>query len=339
MRTRPSVWAGRLLCAWLSVASLPAAAQVGQKPHVGKEVTSDDRPTPVPASPRPTSPASPCAAEIDKVLASARSYYSAQHTLSSRAHFEKNLSSWSSASCSSLNIPSMLIAANAQLAEATEQLAKARAIGGSSALQYQALQYQVKFDNAAFGVCSVRAAASLCGGSSSPSGPGPGGEIRTPVKPTTPSAPVNSSPYAELNKQLDDAVALAQKRQAEVDRARAGRPKLHKSGSIAHACLRPQPGGGVVNDCPYAVEYHYCVFHPTKGSWSEAFDCERSRGGSWQIGPGPNSRSIMHTGGEMVYWFACKYGETLHKPDGISPADIEFQLGRGILGRCAEWGR
>jgi len=141
-----------------------------------------------------------------------------------------------------------------------------------------------------------------------------------------------------MRKQLSDAIALAETRQAQVDRARQGKPKRHVAGQEAHKCLRPQRGGGVINDCPYAVEYHYCVYHPVKDSWSEAFDCEKSNGGSWQIGPGPDSRSIMHTGGETTYWFACKYGPTLHKPDGISPADLKFERGRGLTGRCAEWG-
>ena len=56
-----------------------------------------------------------------------------------------------------------------------------------------------------------------------------------------------------------------------------------------------------------------------------------------QIGPGPNSRSIMHTAGEMTYWIDCRYGETLFKPDKISPVDNEFQRGRGLTGRCGEW--
>lgn len=137
---------------------------------------------------------------------------------------------------------------------------------------------------------------------------------------------------------LRAAQVRAQNNQAKVDRARKGKPKRHVEGSVAHQCLTPQTGGGVVNACPFAVEYSYCVLQPTKGSWSAAFDCEKSKGGTWQVGPGPNNRSIMHTDGLTTYFFACRYGETLHKPDGISPADIEFQLGRGLLGRCAEWG-
>jgi hypothetical protein len=137
---------------------------------------------------------------------------------------------------------------------------------------------------------------------------------------------------------LSSALAYAQKRQSDVDRAREGKPKVHKNGAVAHHCLKPQTGGGVVNDCPFAVEYHYCVYHPTKDTWSAAFDCEKTRGGAWQIGPGPNSRSILHTAGETTYWFACRYGETISKPEGISPVDVEFQRGRGLVGRCGEWG-
>lgn len=160
-----------------------------------------------------------------------------------------------------------------------------------------------------------------------------------------PSATTNATPSANtnqetqrLNAQLNEAMARAEKRQADVDRARQGKPKRHVLGAEAHNCLKPQRGGGVINECPYAVEYDYCVLRPEKDSWSASFDCEKGKFGSWQIGPGPNNRSIMHTAGLTTYWFACRYGETLHKPDGISPADIEFQLGRGLLGRCAEWG-
>lgn len=141
-----------------------------------------------------------------------------------------------------------------------------------------------------------------------------------------------------LAQDLNAATTLAQNSQAKVDKARQGKPKRHVVGLEAHNCLKPQTGGGAVNSCPYAVEYNYCVLRPTKGTWSEAFDCEKGKGGSWQVGPGPNARTIMHTAGVTTYWFACKYGETLGKPDGVSPADIEFQAGRGLLGRCAQWG-
>jgi hypothetical protein len=103
----------------------------------------------------------------------------------------------------------------------------------------------------------------------------------------------------------------------------------------AHHCLKPKiaEGGGVDNICPFAVEYSYCVYRPTKDSWSESFECGKS-GGSWQVGA--RQTSIMHTSGEKVYWFACKYGESLSKPDGISPKDVTF-AGDRLVGRCAEW--
>jgi hypothetical protein len=189
-------------------------------------------------------------------------------------------------------------------------------------------------------LCFLRARAAQCG-SSSTSAPTPGTSTNrpSPTNPSSANSSANPTPEAQrLNKVLSEAETRAQNNQAKVDRARQGKRKRHIEGSVAHSCLRPQRGGGVINDCPYAVEYVYCVLNPAKDSWSAAFDCERSKGGAWQIGAGPNSRSIMHTGGDMVYWFACRYGETLHKPDGISPADTHFQIGRGILGRCAEWG-
>lgn len=138
--------------------------------------------------------------------------------------------------------------------------------------------------------------------------------------------------------QIKEAMALAQRNQAKIDKARQGKPKRHVAAMEAHHCLKPLPLTGVTNTCPFAVEYSYCVFRPTKDSWSESFDCERSKGGAWQIGPGPGNQSILHSAGEVVYWFACKYGPTLHHPDGVSPADVHYEPGRGLMGRCAEWG-
>lgn len=185
-------------------------------------------------------------------------------------------------------------------------------------------------------LCFLRTRATQCGSPSTSTSPS--GTTSTNRLAPTNEASANSPETQRLNAQLNEAMARAEKRQADVDRARQGKPKRHVLGAEAHNCLKPQRGGGVINECPYAVEYEYCVLRPEKDSWSASFDCEKGKFGSWQIGPGPNNRSIMHTAGLTTYWFACKYGETLHKPDGVSPADIEFQRGRGLLGRCAEWG-
>ncbi len=147
--------------------------------------------------------------------------------------------------------------------------------------------------------------------------------------------PAGTPGATHISQDVNRATALAQKRQAELDRARQGKPKRHQAGLEAHQCLKPQQGGGVINACPYAVEYIYCVYRPTRGSDSGFMDCEKNGGGMWHIGAGPNSQSIMHTSGETTYWFACKYGETLDKPDGGSAVDVHFQVGRGLLGRCA----
>jgi hypothetical protein len=167
--------------------------------------------------------------------------------------------------------------------------------------------------------------------------PSPSADIAANPSVNTPSEKLVKR-VGPMTRVLREARILGEKHQDQVDQARRGKPKRHVVGAEASNCLTPQTGGGVVNSCPFAVEYSYCVFRPTKDSWSASFDCEKTKGGSWQIDKGPNSRSIMHTAGETTYWFACKYGPTLHQPDGISPADIEFQLGRGLLGRCAEWG-
>jgi hypothetical protein len=104
----------------------------------------------------------------------------------------------------------------------------------------------------------------------------------------------------------------------------------------ASHCLAPQKEGGVINNCPYAVEYSYCVVQPKPGSWSASFDCNQGKSGSWQVGP--NSRAIMQTNGAQVAFFGCKYGPALSKPDGISPADFRYNPNGLPSGRCRDWG-
>jgi hypothetical protein len=157
------------------------------------------------------------------------------------------------------------------------------------------------------------------------------------------TATANSQQANRLNRELKEAEARTQNNQAKVDRARKGKSKRHVLGAEAHQCMSVLKGsslyGGFINSCPYAIEYYFCAYHPKKDSWAEAFDCEANKFGAWQMGAGPGRRQSSHTNGaERIYWFACKYGPSLRKPDGISPADIEFQVGRGLLGRCAEWG-
>ena len=316
-----------------------AQAQVGQKPFPKIEGGSGNDPPPVIFSiPPKIHSAQPCAAEIDRALASARRAFSGQHTTASRTYYDQNVNSWSSASCSSLNVQAMITTADYQLADATEKLQRVIQAAPNSS---HVLDRQATVDLFAFSACIVRLAATLCRGSAAlpPSSASPSPNRPAPTSPAFPNSSANTNEEAQrLSTQLSEARALALRNQERADQARRGLPKLHKSGSIAHNCLKPQPGGGMLNMCPYAVEYSYCVYRPVKDSWSAAFDCEKSRGGSWQVGPGPNTPVLIHTGGETTYWFACRYGETLHKPDGISPVDIEYQRGRGLLGRCGEWG-
>lgn len=112
--------------------------------------------------------------------------------------------------------------------------------------------------------------------------------------------------------------------------------RSHVPEAMAHQCLQVQQGGGVTNSCPFAVEYSYCVFRPKPGSHSASFNCEQQKTGSWQIGP--HGRAIMHAAGERTYFFGCRYGASISKPDGISPAGITYEPTRGLVGRCAEWG-
>lgn len=115
-----------------------------------------------------------------------------------------------------------------------------------------------------------------------------------------------------------------------------GKPKrLHVEGAVATSCLTPLEAGGVQNQCNFAIEYVYCVYKPKKDSWSSAFDCEQGKTGSWQVGP--LSKAIMQNNGERLVYFGCKYGATLAKPDGISPADFRFVTPENSVARCTEW--
>ena len=325
----------------LCIASLYVNAQVGQKPFpkIDGGSGSDPPPPRIFSIPPVVPSAQPCAAEIDRALASAKIAFGGQHTSSSRTYYDENVKSWSSASCASLNLQAMVAQADVRLANATERLERAKRAAPNS---QSVLEEQSTVDLFAFSACMVRAGASLCKASVAPppsnASPGPNRPVPTsPVPP--PSAADNSAADVQrLTKERRDAMVLAERRQADLDYVRAGKPKLHNGGSVAHHCLKPQPGGGMLNDCPYAVEYHYCVFRPKKDSWSEGFDCEKKLGGVWHVGPGPGTPALIHMGGEITYWFACRYGESVQKPDGIAAVDIEFQLGRGLLGRCAEWG-
>lgn len=118
-----------------------------------------------------------------------------------------------------------------------------------------------------------------------------------------------------------------------------GSKRRHVPEAVASQCLSLNPGGGFKNSCPYAIEYSYCVFRPKKDSWSESFDCDKNKIGSWHMGP--YGSSIGHAAGQKVHWIACKYGAAIGdgQPDGISPADVKWDSRQGRLTfRCAEWG-
>lgn len=335
-----------------------AQAEVGQKPFPKIEGGSGDdqrpapsadprRPVPVPPSNRPSGQvaAGVCEAEIEQTLrdmqvdhenngntGSVRSLW-ADSDIAERKkqYFGKSCASFSSF------VAQPYVATQGILKPSVEQaLSYDLSVyltcnkGGRSCRVPEFFLSRTRME-----LCFLRARAAQCGSLSS-SAPSPGTSTNLPP-PANPASP-NSQEAQRLNTQLREAETRAQNNQAKVDRAREGKPKLHKAGSVAHQCLKPQPGGGMLNMCPYAVEYSYCVYRPVKDSWSAAFDCDKGLGGSWQVGPGPGKPVLIHTGGETTYWFACRYGETLHKPDGISPVDIEYQRGRGLLGRCGEWG-
>lgn len=343
-----SILVGALL---LICAGFPATAQVGQKPFPKIEGGSGDDRRPVPSRDPPVrdhSPAGTCAAAIAEAMeAEARKVETSNQTLRKRedfraltpqprSFFEGKVKELLSAKCGGQDVALRQYPMN--IASETKLLNEERSRRAHEWQNMYITQREASIALTKLVQCAVQAKAASCG-SSGDSGQSPPGGGTSPASPAPYAQPApRPAGTPQLNQELQEALALGRKHQADVDRARGGKPRLHKSGSIAHHCLKPQPGGGMLNMCPYAVEYSYCVYRPVKDSWSAAFDCEKSGGGSWQVGAGPGTPVLIHTGGETTYWFACRYGETLHKPDGISPVDIEYQGGRGLLGRCGEWG-
>jgi hypothetical protein len=153
-----------------------------------------------------------------------------------------------------------------------------------------------------------------------------------------PTATVSAAPAAAARSSAAGGAGSQASANPAAPSGPGGRPakRTHVPESVAHQCLQLQPGGGTRNSCAFAVEYSYCVLNPQAGSNSASFDCEGRSPGSWQVGPG--STAIMHSAGERVFIYACRYGSSLSTPDGISPAGIRYVAGQGLVGRCAEWG-
>ena len=155
----------------------------------------------------------------------------------------------------------------------------------------------------------------------------------------------NDLPTNMMGMQASNIIDRARFAQTAVDQDRRGGAKRHITSAAAHQCLKlirqPRQYGGFTNTCNYAVEYNFCLYHPEKDSWGAMFDCEKGNGsgGSWQVGPLKNVAA--HTNGaERMHWFACRWGETLGKAEGVSPADVYFDRGsQRMMGCCASWGR
>lgn len=194
--------------------------------------------------------------------------------------------------------------------------------------------------------CEIRAFLDRCRGASAPAA-----TVPSAPRPTAPQAAPAPAPAASLRDTMGEApegqlatepasaARRAIDRQASVEFHRGDKRKRHVPGAEAHKCLTVSKVTGLNNSCDFAVEFSFCIFRPEEGSWSEFFDCEKGKSGSWQVSA--NKRASVHTWGEYVHWFACRYGPTLGKPDGISPADVEYMPDSGVgrlHGRCAQWG-
>jgi len=199
-------------------------------------------------------------------------------------------------------------------------------------------------------ICWAQAYVDRCSGATAPA-PQPAPQAARPPVATPSSAGVAPKPAAAtteaplpenaLGIKPQEAAERAANRQRIVEAKRKFHPRRHVPEAEASKCLSLQTGpgyGGFVNSCNFAIELVFCNAQPRKDSWGEAFDCDKGQMGMWQVGP--LRRVSMHTkGAGRVNWFACRWGETFGKPDGISPADVEYRAQeKQLFGRCAQWG-
>ena len=94
------------------------------------------------------------------------------------------------------------------------------------------------------------------------------------------------------------------------------KPKSKTPGiaEMANHCVAlvkdPNLYGGFKNSCAYPISISWCAYHPNKGAWSEAFDCDHDvqgigRGGLSTVGA--NQIDGTHTNNaEKIFWFACR---------------------------------
>jgi len=135
---------------------------------------------------------------------------------------------------------------------------------------------------------------------------------------------------SRLADEVTDCVSVAHDIQQanNYHRARSSHPELAASSCVI---LDPEPSyyGGFVNTCDYRVEFRFCAFRPDKEAWTEAFDCEKTAGGTELIEP--RQHLAAHTkNAQMIYWGGCRF------PKG-SPTDFEFRQGEGYQFRCFAW--
>lgn len=201
-------------------------------------------------------------------------------------------------------------------------------LSGSSAEQCNEIKRIVKMHE--FFLCAVSEGVNqISGNAIEPSGGG------------VPANSASSMPKAQQSNQLSQsdgntpeqqmiqqAAAQARETQAkgDADAKRQGR-RRHDPAMEATDCIKPNFGGlygGMINNCPYKVNYSYCGFRPKENSWLTVMDCEKQKFGAGSVAP--NREDATHTKGvESLHWFACK--------DPALPMEGSFDGGQ-IHGRC-----
>lgn len=121
--------------------------------------------------------------------------------------------------------------------------------------------------------------------------------------------------------------------QAELEPYQSSRrvvsPELNATACIQLGTRKSVYGPGFKNTCTYPVVFRFCAYKPAPDAWTEAFDCEKTVGGTEIIGPG--KEIAAHTAdAESIHWAGCRH------PEGLG-ADYKFTAGQGYRFNCMAW--
>jgi hypothetical protein len=159
-------------------------------------------------------------------------------------------------------------------------------------------------------------------------------------RPPGPQSPASqSAPQSRANRQV--AMNAPPKPKEDPDAPRKGdsgqpnpnqlyknKPAVAENASRCMGLIQdPRLFGGFTNACGFDVYVAWCAYHPKKGAWSEAFDCDKPGAGMGGLSSvRANAVEGSHThNAERIFWFACR------RP---SFPKVEYTSGSGFFGHC-----